>query len=329
MAAVRAVEKATASGADQQVMGQPRAEGRQAPLAHALQPAGPPSETIIVPGNTVLASTPPVVLLRPRQGVLDLDLRPVLQYRELFFFLVWRELKIRYKQALIGAGWAIIQPVLAMLIFTAVFGIFARIPSDGVPYPLFAFAALLPWTYFAEAVRRGSIGPVEDAELIRKIYFPRLIIPLAMVAAPLVDFALSFSVLLVLFAWYGVLPTWNVVFLPLFIAASMMLALAVSLWLGPLNVRFRDIKHAVPFLIQIWMYASPIVYPASMVPEPWRLLYSLNPMVGVIEGFRWSLLGTNSPDLAVMSFSLAIVFALLVGGLIYFTKMERSFADVI
>ena len=175
---------------------------------------------------------------------------------------------------------------------------FAQIPSDGVPYPLFAFAAVLPWTYFAEAVRRGSTGLVEDAELIRKIYFPRLIIPLAMVTAPLVDFALSFSVLLVLFGWYGFLPTWNVVFLPLFIAAAMALALAVGLWLGPMNVRFRDIKHAVPFLIQIWMYASPIVYPVSMVPEEWRLLYSLNPMVGVIEGFRWSLLGSQQPGLS-------------------------------
>lgn len=269
------------------------------------------------------------MLLRPRDGALDLDLRPVLQYRELLVFLVWRELKIRYKQALIGAGWAIIQPVLAVLIFTAVFGIFAKIPSDGIPYPLFAFSALLPWMYFAEAVRRGSIGLVEDAELIRKIYFPRLIIPLAMVAAPLVDFALSFSVLILLFGWYGILPTWNIVFLPVFVAAAMVLALAVSLWLGPTNVRYRDVKHTVPFLIQVWMYASPIVYPASMVPEAWRFFYSLNPMVGVIEGFRWSLLGSQSPDFQSMAISVTLVFVCLVGGLIYFKRMERSFADVI
>jgi len=271
----------------------------------------------------------PLIVVAPRGGLFNLDLRQLWFYRELMYFLVWRDVKIRYKQALIGAGWAIIQPLTTMLIFTAVFGYFAKIPSDGVPYALFAYAGLLPWTYFAEATRRGALGPVEDAELIRKIYFPRLIIPLAMVMAPLVDLLLSFLVLIGLFIWFGYAPTANIIFLPFFIIAAMLLALAVALWLGPLNVRFRDIKHAVPFLIQIWMYASPIVYPVSLVPEPWRLLYSLNPMVGVIEGFRWALLGSTRPDFMAMGIGLVLVLFLLAGGAFYFRRMERIFADVI
>ncbi|MBV8589535.1 MAG: ABC transporter permease, partial [Acetobacteraceae bacterium] len=226
--------------------------------------------------------------IRPRSGLFDLDLIGVWRYRELLYFLVWRELKIRYKQAVFGVGWAIFQPVLALIIFVAIFGYFARLPSNGTPYPLFVFTAVLPWTYFAEAVRRSGAGLVGDAELIRKIYFPRLVIPLAMVLAPVIDFLISSLILLILLAWYGVMPTIYVVSVPVFLLISVMLALSVGLWLGPLNVRFRDIMHTLPFLIQIWMYASPIVYPLNMVPERWRLLYSLNPMVGVIEGLRWA-----------------------------------------
>ncbi|MDE3009400.1 MAG: ABC transporter permease [Pseudomonadota bacterium] len=270
-----------------------------------------------------------LIEIRPRKGVFDLGLDELWRYRELLLFLVWRELKIRYKQAAIGVGWAILQPVIAVLIFTAIFGNFARMPSDGVPYPVFAFAALLPWTYFAEAFRRGGTGLVDDADLIRKIYFPRLIIPVAMVTAPLVDFLLSFCVLLVMMAWYGVAPTMNIVFLPLFMLVAMALALAVALWLGPLNVRFRDIKHTLPFIIQIWMYASPVVYPVSIVPERWRFLYSLNPMVGVIEGFRWALLGRANPDFAVMGIGALLILLALAGGVVHFKKMERFFADVI
>lgn len=270
-----------------------------------------------------------MIEIRPKKGFFDLDLGAVWRYRELLYFLVWRELKIRYKQAAIGVGWAVLQPVIAVLIFTAIFGYFARIPSDGVPYAVFAFTAILPWTYFSEAFRRGGTGLVDDADLIRKIYFPRLIIPLAMVTAPLVDFLLTFVVLLVLLAWYGIMPTANIVFLPLFLLVAMVLALAVALWLGPINVRFRDIKHTLPFLIQIWMYASPVVYPLSMVPERWKLLYSLNPMVGVIEGFRWALLGKENPDFLAMSVSLFLIILVLLGGIVYFKKMERFFADVI
>ncbi|MBV8520559.1 MAG: ABC transporter permease [Acetobacteraceae bacterium] len=267
--------------------------------------------------------------IRPRSGLFDLDLIGVWRYRELLYFLVWRELKIRYKQAVFGVGWAIFQPVLALIIFVAIFGYFARLPSNGTPYPLFVFTAVLPWTYFAEAVRRSGAGLVGDAELIRKIYFPRLVIPLAMVLAPVIDFLISSLILLILLAWYGVMPTIYVVSVPVFLLISVMLALSVGLWLGPLNVRFRDIMHTLPFLIQIWMYASPIVYPLNMVPERWRLLYSLNPMVGVIEGLRWALLGRGTPNLIAIGLSAAFISVALTGGLVFFRRMERSFADVI
>ena len=273
---------------------------------------------------------PKIVIIRPSEGLFDIDLRAVWSYRELLFFLVWRELKIRYKQAALGAAWAVIQPILAVLIFTLVFGLFAKIPSDGVPYPVFAFAAMVPWTYFAEAFRRGSVGLVEDSELIRKIYFPRLVLPIAATVAPLVDFLLSFVVLLALMAWYGMMPTLNVVFLPLFLLLAMGLAFASGLWLGPINVRFRDVKHVLPFAIQVWMYASPVVYPISMVPEKWKVAYSLNPMVGVIEGFRWALLGKSAaPDLLTVSISTGIVLIAIAVGLVYFSKAEKTFADVI
>lgn len=270
-----------------------------------------------------------VIEIRPTRGLWNLELKAIWQYRELLYFLIWRDIKVRYKQAAIGVGWAVIQPVVTAAIFTAVFGYFAKLPSDGLPYPIFAFTALLPWMYFAEAIRRGGTGLVDDAELIRKIYFPRLIISLALVITPIVDFLLSFVVLMALLIWYDIVPGPNVVLLPLFLVIATIVALAVDLWLGPLNVRFRDVKHAVPFLIQIWMYASPVVYPLSMVPEEWRLLYSLNPMVGVIEGFRWVLLGTGSPNFVAIGVSSAVVVALLLGGLVFFRNMERSFADII
>ena len=270
-----------------------------------------------------------IAYIRPSRGVYDLDLGEVWQYRELLYFLVWREIKVRYKQSVIGAGWAIIQPVFTVLIFTAIFGVFAKIPSDGLPYPLFAFSAILPWTFFSEAVRRSSVGLVADSELVRKIYFPRLIIPFSMVTAPLVDFMISFVVFLGLMIFYGIAPSWNMLFLPVLLFNAMMLALAVGLWLGPLNVRFRDIMHTIPFMIQIWMYASPIIYPLSMIPEQWRTLYSLNPMVGVIEGFRWALAGKESPDFVSIGLSAILIVLLLLGGLVFFKKHEQTFADVI
>jgi lipopolysaccharide transport system permease protein len=272
---------------------------------------------------------PQIIEIRSKRGVFNLDLHSVWRYRELLYFLIWRETKVRYKQAVLGAGWAILQPVFAVLIFTIVFGKFAKMPSDGIPYAVFSFTALLPWTYFAEAVRRSGTGLVENAELIKKIYFPRLLLPLAMVTAPVVDFFWSFLCLLALLAWYGITPTINVIYLPLFLIFAMLQALALGLWLGPMNVRFRDIKHIIPFMIQIWMYASPIVFPMSVVPEKWRLIYSLNPMVGVIEGFRWALLGKGNPDFQVIGVSMSLIALMLLVGIVYFKKMERSFADLI
>jgi lipopolysaccharide transport system permease protein len=202
-------------------------------------------------------------------------------------------------------------------------------PSDGLPYPVFAFAAILPWTYFSEAVRRSATGLVNDAELVRKVYFPRLIVPVSGVIAPLLDFAIAFFILIALMLWYGVTPSIAIVTLPIFLIVASLLALAMGLWLAPINVRFRDVKHTLPFLLQIWMYASPIVYPLSIIPEQWRWLYSLNPMVGVIEGFRWAILGQGSPDLTSMAISAVLISVLLVSGLIFFKRMEHSFADTI
>jgi lipopolysaccharide transport system permease protein len=270
-----------------------------------------------------------LVTIRPHHGWFALNLGAVWEYRELLYFLVWRELKVRYKQAAIGAAWAIVQPVIALIIFTAVFGYFARIPSDGLPYSVFALVALLPWTYFAEAMRRAATGLVDDADLVRKIYFPRLIIPLAAVSSPLVDLGLSFTVLAALMAWHGIAPTWNVLYLPLFLLLAQTLALAVGLWLGPINVRFRDVKHTLPLMVQIWMYASPVVYPSSLVPETFRWVYALNPMVGVIEGCRWALLGTARPDMQAIGISATVIVCMLAGGVVFFRKSERSFADVI
>lgn len=269
-----------------------------------------------------------VIEIRPQKGHFNLDLEAVWQYRELLFFLVWRELKVRYKQAVIGAGWAIVQPVFAVLIFTAVFGYFAKMPSDGIPYPLFAFTALLPWAYFSEALRRASTGLVGDSSLISKIYFPRLTIAIAMVLTPVLDFMISLLILFTLLMWYGIVPGWQIVVLPVFFLVAMISALAVGLWLGPINVRYRDIMQTLPFLIQIWMYASPIVYPLSIVPDRWKVIYCLNPMVGVIEGFRWAILGKGDLNL-VMAVSVSCTLLVLLGGGIFFRKMESSFADVI
>jgi lipopolysaccharide transport system permease protein len=269
------------------------------------------------------------VVIRPTKGLFDLEMGNVWRYRELLHTLMMRDIQVLYKQATLGAAWAIIQPVFAVVVFTVVFGNFAKMPSDGIPYPIFAFAAVLPWTYFAEATRRASTGLVDDADLVRKVYFPRLIIPLAKVSAPLLDFAIAFCVLLIMMAFYGVMPSVKLLaIIPLIMVAGT-LALAIGLWLGPINVRFRDVKHTVPFMLQIGMYASPIVYPLSQVPAEWKALYSLNPMVGVIEGFRWAVFDRGSPDFVALGIGLLVVLTLLLGGLVWFKNQERSFADVI
>ena len=271
----------------------------------------------------------PTFVIQRRKGFFQLDLRTLWQYRELLYFLIWRDVKVRYKQTIFGAGWAIVQPVTAMVLFTVIFGTFAKIPSEGLPYPIFAYTALLPWSYFAQAIVRSGASLVSDAALISKVYFPRLIAPAAAAVAPLVDFAFAFVVLLGMMAWLRITPAWGMLALPGFLLLAVATALAVGLWLSALNVKYRDVNHTIPFLTQFWMYASPVVYPVSLVPERWRLLYSLNPMVGVIEGFRWALLGKASPDFAVMAMSAAVVIAILAGGLLYFTHMERTFADIV
>jgi len=270
----------------------------------------------------------PMVEVAPKDGLFHLDLQEIWHYRELLYFLVWREVKVRYKQAALGVAWAVVQPLTTMLIFTAVFGNFAKIPSDGLPYPVFAYAALLPWSYFAEAISRSGVSVVSDTNLIRKVYFPRLILPLASVMTPVVDFCVSFLILLCLMAWYHVIPTWGVILLPFFLLLALLTALSVGLWLSALNVRYRDVRFIIPFLVQIWMYASPVVYPVSLVPERWRIVFNLNPMVGVIEGFRWALLGKASPDFQAITVSVIGVLVLLIGGLLFFKRMESTFADV-
>jgi homopolymeric O-antigen transport system permease protein len=276
-----------------------------------------------VPGSV------PVVLIQPRKQWFDFDLASLYRYRELLYFLTWRDVKVRYKQAAIGVAWVVLQPLLTMVVFTVIFGNFAKLSSDGLPYPIFAFAALLPWNYFAQAMGRSGTSLVNNANLISKVYFPRLVVPISSALAPLVDFAISFVILLGMMAWYGIAPTWGVLTLPLFTLLAMLAAIAVSLYLAALNVKYRDVGHAIPFLVQFWMYASPVVYSVNLVPEKWRLLYSLNPMVGVIEGFRWALLGSEHPDFTGIAVSLGVVLFLLLGGIIYFRRTERVFADVI
>lgn len=271
----------------------------------------------------------PTLVIEPSKGLLRLDLQVLWRYRELLYFLVWRDVKVVYKQTLLGVTWAILQPLVTMLIFTLVFSRFAKIPSDGLPYPIFAYTALLPWNYFSQAISRTSLSLVGEANLISKIYFPRLIVPGSAIVAPLVDFAVAFLVLLGMMAWYGIAPNWTIVTAPFFLLLALMSALAVGLWLSALNVKYRDVRHTIPFLVQLWLFASPVVYPMSLVPENWRLLYSLNPMVGVIEGFRWALLGKQSPDFSAIALSTVVVGILLAGGLRYFKRTERTFADII
>ena len=272
-----------------------------------------------------------VTHIRPSRGWFDLQLDEAWRYRGLLATLVQRDIQVLYKQAFLGAAWAIIQPVLAVIIFTVVFGVLMKVPTPaGIPYPIFAFAAVLPWNYFAEGLRRGANGLVNEGDIVRKVFFPRMLIPLSGAIAPLLDFAIGLGVLLILILAYGLAPSWHIVaVIPLALVAGL-LALAVSLWLGPINVRYRDVKHTVPFIIQIWMYASPVVYPLDVVPEQWRLLYSLNPMVGVIDGFRWCILGGQSPlYLPGLAVSVLIVGFFLWFGIRRFRKTEKSLADLI
>ena len=268
-------------------------------------------------------------VIAPPSRWIDLEVSEVWQHAELLYFLIWRDVKVRYKQTLLGVVWVVLQPLLGALIFTIIFGKFAKMPSDGLPYPVFVYAGLVPWTFFATALTRSTNSLVTDAELIAKIYFPRLILPLTAILSSLVDFASGLAVVLAMALWFGITPTVALLAVPFFLLLAVLTALALALWLAPLNSRYRDVGHTVPFIVQAWMFASPVVYPASLVPEQWRVLYGLNPMAGVIEGFRWALLGNTTPQFGLMAMSAAVVAVLTIGGIAWFKRMELTFADVL
>jgi lipopolysaccharide transport system permease protein len=267
--------------------------------------------------------------INQRGRSLAADLREIWMYRDLLVLLTRRDISIRYKQSVIGLGWTILQPLVLMTTFSIVFGRFAKLPSDGIPYPLFALCALVPWLYFSRALGGASGSLVGSASLVTKVYFPRLILPLCKTLSGLVDVAVAFGLLALMLAWYRVVPGWPLLLLPVFVFVALLTALALGLWLTALNVRYRDVAMIVPFITQVWMYVSPIAYSASLIPAKWRWLYSLNPIVGVTEGFRWALLGRTPPDLGPMLVSLGIVLLMFLGGLAYFRRTERTFADVI
>jgi lipopolysaccharide transport system permease protein len=271
----------------------------------------------------------PVTVIEPSKGWLSLNLRELWQYRELLYFLTWRDVKVRYKQTIIGAAWAILQPFFSMVVFSIFFGRLAGIESDDLPYPIFSYAALVPWQFFANGLRQSSDSLVASANLIRKVYFPRLVIPISSVLSGGIDFALAFIVLLGMMLFYGTLPTGAIVWLPLFLLLALVTSLGVGLWLTAMNVQFRDVRYAVPFLIQAWMFASPITYPSSLLDEPWRTLYGINPMAGVVEGFRWALLGTETAPGPIVLVSAVVAVLILISGAYYFRRMEKTFADLV
>jgi lipopolysaccharide transport system permease protein len=262
--------------------------------------------------------------------VFSVDLLELWQYHELLFFLVWKNLKVRYKQTALGAAWALIQPLTTMIVFSVIFGRLAGFQGDyGSPYPLFVFAGLLPWTFFASSLAQGASSVVGSSNLVTKVYFPRLIIPLSTAVVPIVDFLLGLVVFFGLFAWYGIWPHWHAVYLPAFLGIAFLTSLGISLFLSALNVRYRDVQYIVPFLIQLWLYVTPVIYPINLIPKEWRWLLALNPMAGVVDGFRWCVLGKGLPDLQLYSISLGVAATLAIAGFIYFRRFEQSFADVI
>jgi lipopolysaccharide transport system permease protein len=272
---------------------------------------------------------PMVLHIRPSKGWVSLRLGELVEYRELLYFLVWRDIKVRYKQTALGASWAVIQPFFTMVVFSLFFGRLAKVPSDGIPYPIFSFAALVPWTFFATSLTNSSNSLVGSANLIKKVYFPRLAIPIATVLSGLVDFAIAFVMLVLMMLWYGITPTLQALWLPFFLLLALVTSLGVGLWLSAMNVQYRDVKYVVPFLTQFWMFATPVAYPSSLLSGKWRPLFALNPMVGVVEGFRWSLLGTHTNPRSIIAVSSIAATVILVSGAFYFRRMERTFADVV
>lgn len=271
----------------------------------------------------------PVTRIRPSRGWVALGLRELWEHRELLWFLVWRDVKVRYKQTALGASWAILQPIATMVVFSLFFGRLAGMPSDGLPYPIFSFAALVPWTFFSQGISQSANSLVGSQNLITKVYFPRLAIPIATVLAGLIDFALAFLVLIVMMLAYGIVPGPEALALPPLLLLALVTALGAGLWLSALNVQFRDVRYVVPFLTQLWLFLTPIAYPSSLLEEPWRTVYGLNPMAGVVEGFRWALLGTGEPPGAMLAASIVAALALLASGAFHFRRMEKTFADVV
>jgi homopolymeric O-antigen transport system permease protein len=276
-----------------------------------------------------VSSSPFYFQIKPPANWASLKLRELWSYRELIYFLVWRDIKVRYKQTVLGAAWAILQPLFTMLVFSIFFGKLAKVPSDGTPYPIFSYCGLIPWMFFSSGLNFSTNSVVTSANLVKKVYFPRLAIPLATVLSVLPDFFLSFSVLLAMMGWYKTVPSLNIVWLPLFVLLALVTSMGAGLWLAALNVKYRDIRYIVPFLTQFWMFATPIAYPSSLLKEPWHTVYGLNPMVGVVEGFRWALLGTKTPPGPMVWASAAAALLLLVSGAYYFRKTESTFADIV
>jgi lipopolysaccharide transport system permease protein len=266
--------------------------------------------------------------IEPTQKLVSLNMKELWHFRELLFFLTWRDIKIRFKQTALGASWAILQPFLTMVVFSLFFGKLASMPSDGIPYPIFSYAALLPWNYFSTALTASSNSVVTNSNLITKVYFPRLYVPFSNVLSGVVDFGIAFLVLLGMMVFYNIIPTLSTFLLPLFLLLALTTALGASLWLSALNVKYRDVRYIIPFIVQFWMFATPVVYPSSLLDEPWRTLYGINPMVGVIEGFRWALLGTKAPEPMILLSALVSIL-LCVSGIYYFRNMEKTFADII
>jgi len=267
--------------------------------------------------------------IEPSSGWTRLKLAEIWEYRELLYFLTWRDVKVRYKQTVLGVAWAVIQPLFTMLVFSVFFGRLAKVPSDGIPYPIFCYTALVPWTLFANGLAQSSNSLVGSSNLITKVYFPRLIVPISTALSAAVDFLFSFGVLFVIMLYYGVTPSRNILALPLFISLAVIASLGVGMWLSALNVQFRDVRYVVPFITQFWMLATPIAYPSSLLSDPWRTLYGLNPMAGVVEGFRWSLLGLNTPPRPILIVSFLASLAILISGAFYFRRMEKDFADIV
>ncbi|MCL4238181.1 MAG: ABC transporter permease [Anaerolineae bacterium] len=280
--------------------------------------------------RTEIAPGEQITLIKPLRGWVSLGLNEVWHYRELLFYFIWRDIKVRYKQTLLGAAWAILQPVFTMIVFSIFFGQLAKIPSDGIPYPIFSYAGLLPWTFFATGLTNGANSIVRDANLVKRVYFPRLITPISAVVGGLPDFFLAFLVLVGMMIYYGLFPTAaSLLLLPLCLLLALSTSMGVGLWLSALNAEYRDVRYVVPFLTQFWMYATPVVYPSSLLDEPWRTLYGLNPMVSVVEGFRWSLLGQGETVPLMFGLSAVASLILLLSGAFFFRRMERRFADVV